>query len=136
MAAAAAQWKPLKALLADSDIVSLHVPLTSETQGLIDADALSGMKQGAILVNTARGGLVDEAALISALVSGRLATAGLDVFATKPLPAQNLLGGMSNVVLSPHVAWLTRETWRRSVSIAVENCQRLAAGRDLLHRVA
>ncbi len=135
-AAAAAQWKPLKALLAVSDIVSLHVPLTSETQGLIDADALSGMKQGAILVNTARGGLVDEAALISALGSGRLAAAGLDVFATEPLPAQSLLSGMSNVVLSPHVAWLTRETWRRSVSIAVENCRRLAAGRDLLHRVA
>lgn len=135
-AAAAAQWKPLKKLLADADIVSLHVPLTPETQGLIDAAALSGMKQGAILVNTARGGLVDEAALVSALGSGRLAAAGLDVFATEPLPAQSPLSGMSNVVLSPHVAWLTRETWRRSVSIAVENCRRLAAGRDLLHRVA
>ena len=135
-AAAAAQWKPLKELLADADIVSLHVPLTPETQGLIDADALSRMKPGAILVNTARGGLVDEAALISALGSGRLAAAGLDVFATEPLPAQSPLSGMRNVVLSPHVAWLTRETWRRSVSIALENCRRLAAGRDLLHRVA
>lgn len=135
-AAAAAQWKPLRELLADSDIVSLHVPLTPETQGMIDADALSGMKQGAILVNTARGGLVDEAALISALGSGRLGAAGLDVFATEPLPAQSPLSGMPNVVLSPHVAWLTRETWRRSVAVAVENCRRLAAGRELAHRVA
>ena len=135
-AAAAAQWKPLKELLADADIVSLHVPLTPETQCLIDADALAAMKPGAILVNTARGGLVDEAALIGALASGRLAAAGLDVFAIEPLPAQSPLSGMRNVVLSPHVAWLTRETWRRSVSIAVENCRRLATGRDLLHRVA
>ena len=134
-AAAAAQWKPLKDLLATSDIVSLHVPLTPETRGLIDADALAGMKRGSILVNTARGGLVDEAALISALGSGRLGAAGLDVFATEPLPAQSPLTMLPNVVLSPHVAWLTRETWRRSVGVAVENCRRLAAGSELLHRV-
>jgi phosphoglycerate dehydrogenase-like enzyme len=134
-AAAAAQWKPLEELLAGSDIVSLHVPLTPETQNLIDADALAAMKPGAILVNTARGGLVDEAALISALDSGRLAAAGLDVFAIEPLPAQSPLTAMPNVVISPHVAWLTRETWRRSIAVAVENCRRLAAGSELLYRV-
>lgn len=134
-ASAAAQWKPLEELLADSDIVSLHVPLTPETRGLIDAAALSTMKPGAILVNTARGGLVDEAALVSALNSGRMAAAGLDVFATEPLPATSPLTQLPNVVLSPHVAWLTRETWRRSVSVAVENCRRLAAGTGLLYRV-
>lgn len=134
-AAVVVPWKPLKELLAESDIVSLHVPLTPETQGLIDAAALSGMKPGAILVNTARGGLVDEAALIGALDSGRLAAAGLDVFATEPLPVHSPLPRMPNVVLSPHVAWLTRETWRRSVAVAVENCRRLAAGTSLLHRV-
>lgn len=134
-ATAVAQWKPLKELLAESDIVSLHVPLTPETHGLIDAEALSAMKPGAILVNTARGGVVDEAALIGALGSGRLAAAGLDVFAVEPLPAQSPLIAMPNVVLSPHVAWLTRETWRRSIAVAVENCRRLAAESELLYRV-
>lgn len=134
-ASALADWKPLKALLAESDVVSLHIPLSPETQGLIDAEALATMKPGAILVNTARGGLVDEAALISALGNGRLAAAGLDVFATEPLPAQSPLTRLPNVVLSPHVAWLTRETWHRSVAVAIENCRRLACGTELLHRV-
>ena len=93
------------------------------------------MKPGATLVNTARGGLVDEAALVTALRSGRLRAAGLDVFQTEPPDVGSPLLALDNVVVSPHVAWLTQETWARSLIVAVENCRRLAEGEDLLHRV-
>ncbi len=127
---------PLDALLQTSDIVSLHVPLDADTAQLIDAAAIARMKPGAILVNTARGALVDEAALVEALRAGRLGGAGLDVFETEPAVAGNPLFELDNVVCSPHVAWLTRETLERCLAVAVENCRRIAAGEDLLHRVA
>lgn len=123
-------------LLATSDVVSLHIPETPETRGWLGAADIAAMKPGAVLVNTARGGLVDEAALVEALRSGRIGAAGLDVFATEPVAADNPLLALENVVLAPHVAWFTRETLERSLAVAVENCERLAAGRDLLHRVA
>ena len=126
----------LEELLAGADVVSLHVPLTAETRGLVDAEALGRMREGAVLVNTARGGLVDEAALLAALDGGHLAGAGLDVFAEEPLPEDHPLLGRDDVVLTPHVAWLTQETLARSVAAAAENCRRLAAGEELLHRVA
>ena len=126
----------LEALLAASDIVSLHVPLAPDTERIIDAGAISLIKPGAVLVNTARGALVDEAALVEALRSGRLGAAGLDVFETEPADAGNPLFALDNVVCSPHVAWLTRETLDRSLAVAVENCRRVEAGEDLLHRVA
>ncbi|HEX3861864.1 MAG TPA: 2-hydroxyacid dehydrogenase [Stellaceae bacterium] len=125
----------LSELLETADIVSLHLPLVPETERLIDGAALASMRPGAILINTARGGLVDEAALIVALRSGRLRAAGLDVFATEPLAADSPLLQLDNVVLMPHVAWLTPETLDRSLDIAVENMRRLRDGRDLLHRV-
>lgn len=125
----------LEQLLAASDIVSLHVPLTEETENLVNAERLTSMKRGAILINTARGGLIDEAALLDALVDGRLSGAGLDVFAAEPAPAHHPLFSLSNVVLSPHVAWLTRETLERSLTVAVENCRRLETGEALLHQV-
>jgi phosphoglycerate dehydrogenase-like enzyme len=126
----------LPELLATSDIVSLHLPLVSETERLIDRAALARMKPGAILVNTARGGLVEEAALIEALRGGRLRAAGLDVFAEEPVSADNPLLGLDNVVLMPHVAWLTPETLDRSLEVAVENMRRLRDGGELLFRVA
>ncbi len=126
----------LDALLGASDIVSLHVPLAPDTERLIDAGAIARMKPDAVLVNTARGALVDEAALVEALRSGRLGAAGLDVFKAEPATAGNPLFGLDNVVCSPHVAWLTRETLERSLAVAVENCRRLEAGGDLFHRVA
>ena len=127
---------PLDTLLRTSDIVSLHVPLAPDTAQLIDAAALARMKPGAILVNTARGALIDEAALVEALRGGRLGAAGLDVFETEPAVAGNPLFALDNVVCSPHVAWLTRETLERCLAVAVENCRRLLAGEELLHRVA
>jgi phosphoglycerate dehydrogenase-like enzyme len=119
-------------VLGQSDIVSLHLPLTQETERLIDPRR---MKAGAILVNTARGGLVDEAALLEALANGHLAAAGLDVYAREPLPVDHPLLSMSNVVPAPHLAWLTRETLDRSIAAARENVRRLGAGLPLLHRV-
>ncbi len=132
---AAAEWRALPDLLAQSDIVSLHVPQTPETERLIDNDAIARMKQGAVLVNTARGGLVDEPALVAALRDGRLRAAGLDVFASEPADPGNPLLALDNVVLAPHLAWLTMETLERSLEVAVDNCRRLAEGRELRHQV-
>jgi len=130
-----AEWRDMPALMQESDIVSLHLPLTPETEGMIDAAALASMKQGAVLVNTARGGLVDEPALVGALASGRLRAAGLDVVCVEPAPAGNPLFALDNVVVMPHIAWITPETLERSLGIAFENCRRVRDGEDLLHRV-
>jgi phosphoglycerate dehydrogenase-like enzyme len=132
---AATAFRTLDALLGEADIITLHVPLTPETANLIDRKRLEGMRPGSILVNTARGGLVDQAALVEALRSGRLAAAGLDVFDPEPVSAGEPLLKLDNVVLTPHLAWLTTGTLRRSLEVAVENCRRLAAGETLLHRV-
>ncbi|MCS0494460.1 hydroxyacid dehydrogenase [Ancylobacter sp. MQZ15Z-1] len=100
-------------VLAGADIVSLHTRLTDETRVMIDARALAAMKPGAVLVNTARGELVDEPALIAALEAGRLGGAALDTFAEEPLAAESPLRRMPNVVLSPHVAGQTEEALLR-----------------------
>ena len=118
-----------------SDVLSLHLPLTASTRGLIDADALGRLPDGAVLVNTSRGGIVDEVALVAALRSGRLAAAGLDVFDDEPLPADDPLTTAPNVVLAPHVAWLTVPSLERHCRIAIENCRRLHDGVPLLHEV-
>tara|TARA_R110002110_G_scaffold71703_3_gene191324 strand:- start:470 stop:1414 length:945 start_codon:yes stop_codon:yes gene_type:complete len=130
-----ADWRDLPALLAGSDIVSLHLPLTPATEKMIDAEAIASMKHGSVLVNTARGGLVDEAALLEALTSGHLRAAGLDVVTVEPAPAENPLFALDNVVVMPHIAWITPETLDRSLGIAFENCRRVRDGEDLLHRV-
>jgi phosphoglycerate dehydrogenase-like enzyme len=132
---AEAEWRELPELLAQSDIVSLHLPLSAETEGLMDAAALARMKPGAVLINTARGGLVDQHALTEALANGQLRAAGLDVFDHEPVPADLPLLRMDNVVLQPHVAWLTPETLDRSLAVAMENCRRLRDAQALLHRV-
>ncbi len=134
-AGALAQWRTLDELLSESDVVSLHLPLTAATAKLLDDAAFTRMKQGAVLINTARGGLVDEAALHAALRDGRLGAAGHDVFASEPVAADHCLFEYDNVVLAPHVAWLTPETLERSLGIAIENCTRLREGRALLNQV-
>ena len=132
---ATAEWRDLPDLLAESDIVSLHLPLTEDTERMIDARAIASMKPGAVLVNTARGGLVDEPAMIDALRSGHLRAAGLDVFALEPVDPANPLFELDNVVVMPHIGWLTPETLERSLDIAVENCRRLRDGEPFLNRV-
>lgn len=130
-----AAWRPLPELLAASDIISLHLPLTPDSEKLIDAAALALMKPRALLVNTSRGGVVDEAALVEALSSGRLAAAGLDVFAAEPVQAGNPLLALDNVVVTPHVVWYTQDTMRRYLYQAVDNCRRLRDGEDLVNVV-
>ncbi|NOZ32645.1 MAG: hydroxyacid dehydrogenase [Alphaproteobacteria bacterium] len=120
--------KSLGDLLGEADIVSLHVPLTPQTENMIDARALARMKPGSVLINTARGGLVSEPALVAALKSGHLRAAGLDVFASEPAPADNKLLGLENVIVTPHVSWLTPETLARSLHVAFENCRRVRDG--------
>jgi phosphoglycerate dehydrogenase-like enzyme len=132
---AVGEFCTLPDLLARADIVSLHLPLDASTRHMIDAKALAAMKPGAILVNTARGGLVDERALIDSLASGRLRAAGLDTFEQEPTPRDNPLLRRDDVVVMPHVAWLTTGTLDRSMRVAEENCRRLAAEESLLHLV-
>ena len=123
----------LEEVLSRSDIVSLHLPLTAETQGIVD---VRKMKPGAVLVNTARGGLVDEKLLVEALRAGHLAAAGLDVFANEPLASDHPLLELKNVVAAPHLAWLTQETLARSIEAALRNVRNLRAGLPLENRVA
>lgn len=119
---------PLDALLAQSDAVSLHVPLTDSTRGLMNAARIAAMKPGAVLINTARGGIVDEAALAQALRDGRLGGAALDVFEHEPLAAGSPLAGAPNLILTPHIAGVTRESNQRVSSlIAARVAERLDA---------
>jgi (S)-sulfolactate dehydrogenase len=110
----------LEALFAKADAVTLHVPLTEATRGLVDATCLAGMKPGAVLVNTSRGGVVEEAALAAALRAGRLGGAALDVFETEPLPAGSPLAGCPNLLLTPHIAGVTAESNIRVSSLIAE----------------
>jgi phosphoglycerate dehydrogenase-like enzyme len=128
-------WRELPELLAASDIVSLHLPLTAETHHLLGREALAQMKPSAVLVNTSRGAVVDEAALVEALRGGQLAAAGLDVFEAEPVAPDNPLLSLDNVVLSPHVTWYTADTMRRYLTEAVDNCRRLRDGEALANVV-
>ena len=111
---------PLDELLAISDVVSIHLRLSDESRGLVNGERLAKMKPGAILINTARGEIVDEAALIDALRAGRLAGAGLDVFAREPLAASSPLRTLPNVLLTPHIGWKVRDVLHEFVQIATE----------------
>ncbi len=108
------------AVIAEADVLSLHVPLTAETRGLMGATQLARMKPDAILINTARGGVVDEAAVAAALRAGTLGGAALDVFDAEPLPAGSPLAGCPNLVLTPHVAGVTRESNVRVSSLIAD----------------
>lgn len=120
-------------LLKQSDVVLVSCPYTPETKNLIDAERLAKMKPTAILVNIARGGIVDEAALIEALREGRLAGAGLDVCATEPLPADSPLWDTPNLVLTPHCAGLSTHRRQKLTEFFCENLRRYQVGEPLLN---
>ena len=124
-----AERLPLDDLLERSDVVSVHLKLSPESTGLLDRDRLARMKPGAILVNTARGAIVDEPALVDALRGGHLAGAGLDVFATEPLPPDHPLRTAPNVVLTPHIGWKVEEVFAEWAEIAADQLAAWLEGR-------
>lgn len=127
---------PLATLLAESDFVSLHAPLTAITRHLINTQALAAMKPSAVLINTSRGQLVDEAALAHALANGVILGAGLDVFEREPIVHQDLLSLRERVVLTSHIGSATEDTRRSMSDIAVDNVLAFAANRPVLNPVS
>lgn len=126
---------PLDELLAEADVVSVHTPLTPQTRNLIDAAALARMKPTALLINTARGGIVDQVALRAALADGTIAGAGLDVTEPEPLPADDPLLDAPNLLVLPHVGSATRQTRARMAEMAVENLLAALAGEAMRYPV-
>jgi D-3-phosphoglycerate dehydrogenase / 2-oxoglutarate reductase len=122
-------------LLSQSDCISVHVPLTPETRHMIGKSEIARMKAGAILVNTSRGSVLDEAAVIEALRDGRLGGAGLDVFEKEPLPADSPLKGLDNVVLTDHAAWYSEESVTELKTRAARNVAAVLSGGTPLHPV-
>jgi len=118
----------LDALLAQADVLTLHIPLTDATRNLMNAERLAAMKPGAVLVNTARGGIVDEAALARVLRAGQLRGAAIDVFQDEPLPAGGPLADAPNVVLTPHIAGLTEESNTRVSSMVAQRVAQTLRG--------
>lgn len=120
---------PLDELLRTSDVVSLHLRLSDDTRGFLGKSQLETMKPSAILINTARGPIVDEAALLEALTTGRIAGAGLDVFDVEPLPAGHPLARLENVVLTPHSAGVTPEALEAGLHLSIANVWNFLGGR-------
>ena len=118
----------LEEVFSGSDVVSLHCPLTRENSRMVNRDLLATMKPGAILINTARGGLVDDEALADALRSGRLMAAGLDVLTEEPPAPGHPLVGLENCFITPHIAWATEEAIARLVAITAQNLQTATEG--------
>jgi phosphoglycerate dehydrogenase-like enzyme len=131
-----AQQVPLHALLQEADLITLHTPLIPQTRGLIGAPQLAMMKPTAILVNTSRGPIIDETALYEALKAKRIMGAGLDVFAQEPIDPQNPLLQLDNVVVTPHCAGSTYNTWFRRLDFAFDNIARVARGEPPTHVIA
>lgn len=125
----------LDVAISDVTFVVLTVPLTDETTDLVGESELAAMRTDAVLINVARGPVVDQSALVDALESGKLAGAALDVFEIEPLPAESPLWGMDDVIVTPHVAAATREYYRRIAALVEENVRRHATGETLANRV-
>jgi phosphoglycerate dehydrogenase-like enzyme len=118
-------------LLAESDVVVICVPSTPETRGMITERELTLMRTDAVLINVARGDVIDEAALVAALQSGHLRGAGLDVFTKEPLPPESPLWSLDNVLITPHVSATTTRFWEREGELILDNVRRYLAGTQL-----
>ena len=127
---------PFETLLETSDVVSLHLRLSKDTARIMNAEAFSRMRPGSYLINTARGELVDEDALVAALTRGQLAGAALDTLQKEPPAPDHPLLGRADVLLTPHTAWLSRESWQRTLAYGFANVQRFRAGEPLHGHVA
>lgn len=120
----------LDAVYHEADILSLHCPLTPQTEGMIDAAAIAQMKDGAILINTARGGLLNEADVRDALIAGKLYGAGVDVVSAEPIRPDNPLLSAPNCIMTPHIAWAPTETRQRLMDIACDNLRQFLLGHE------
>ncbi len=125
------EWASIDEILEQADVISLHCPLTPETQGLISKDSIEKMKSSAFLINTARGPLIDEAALAAALNSGRIAGAACDVVSAEPILPSNPLIGAKNLTLTPHIAWAATEARKRLMTITAQNISAFLAGKPI-----
>ena len=121
-------YVPLEELYAQADVISLHCPLTAENTGMINRETIAKMKDGVILLNTARGALINEADLREALLSGKVYAAAADVAAVEPIPADSPLLGLPNMIFTPHIAWACYETRQRLMDIAVDNVRQFLNG--------
>ena len=121
----------LDEVFSQSDVISLHCPLTAENTGLINRNTIAKMKAGVILINTARGGLINEADLREALLSGKVAAAAVDVVSTEPIREDNPLLGLENCILTPHIAWASKEARQRLMDVAVENVAAFLKGEPI-----
>ncbi len=118
----------MKTLLADSDALSVHVPFSEQTRHIIEEKAIESMKNGAVIINTARGGVVDEKALVGALRKGQLRGAAVDVYETEPLPAGSHFDGVPNLILTPHIAGVTQESNERVGTMIAERVRKAISG--------
>jgi len=128
---ASLRFVSLDALYQASDFVSLHLPLSKETEGIIHADALKKMKDGAVLINTARGGLIDEEAVYQALESGKLSYACIDVTAVEPIPKDSPLLKAKNIFITPHIGWAPTEARMRLMGILEANLKAFLEGKPI-----
>lgn len=121
----------LDEVFSQSDVISLHCPLTAENTGLINRDTIAKMKDGVILINTARGGLINEVDLREALLSGKVAAAAVDVVSNEPIREDNPLLGLENCLITPHIAWASKEARQRLMDVAVENVAAFLKGEPI-----
>ena len=122
------EYVSLDTLLRESDVISLHCPLTKENTGLINKDTIAQMKDGVMIINTARGPLINEADLREALLAGKVQGAALDVVSVEPIREENVLLGVENCLITPHIAWAPKESRQRLMDVAVKNVESFLAG--------
>ncbi|MDC7244339.1 MAG: D-2-hydroxyacid dehydrogenase [Sphaerochaetaceae bacterium] len=121
-------YEDLNTVLSESDIISLHAPLTKETEGMINRENIDRMKDGVIIINTSRGPLINEGDLKEALLSKKVLAAGLDVVSTEPIRSDNVLLGLDNCIITPHIAWAPKESRQRLMDIATDNLRSFLEG--------
>ena len=126
--AAGEELVSLDELLAVSDVISLHCPLTKDNVGMINKETIAGMKHGVMIINTSRGPLINEEDLREALISGKVMGAALDVVSVEPIRADNPLLGLENCIITPHIAWAPKESRQRLMDVAVENLSSFLRG--------